>query len=255
MKKQFKKITATLCAVALLVTGLSFMPQTAKADTWFDAVFDTPETTPPTPWNHHHTDATSVGAEDGIWDYTGPNGYVVKYKGGDNVEGFAWNIITKENEANWLETDNLMNVPCVKQGDSWVKPVPGLSYKLNMTIDYTNNTNGDTQLQVWNTNGFDGEVEHKDVEANYVFNPRKSKVQWSCENVDVFLMPGNEFKIHLGIGVSEAYKYNYKITAGCTFTISQFELVPDGEYDVVPSNDDTFKPSADVSILSANSNF
>lgn len=244
-----KKVTALFCAIALVVTGFGFAPQSTKAADagWFDAIFDTPAGVP---WYHYHTDKTTAGDQEGIWDYTGPGGAEAQYTNGDKVESFAWKVSKLNSEAEWLETDNLMDIPCVKQGDTWVKPTPGMNYKLNMTIDYTNNTNGDTQLQIWNVNGYDGEVEHKDVEDNVIFNPRKSITSWSCENVDIFLMPGNEFKIHLGVAVQESYKYydpdthkTAKFTNGATFTISDFSLVPDGEYDPVPANDDTFKPS------------
>ena len=244
-----KKVTALFCAIALVVTGFGFAPQSTKAADagWFDAIFDTPAGVP---WYHYHTDKTTAGDQEGIWDYTGPGGAEAQYTNGDKVESFAWKVSKLNSEAEWLETDNLMDIPCVKQGDTWVKPTPGMNYKLNMTIDYTNNTNGDTQLQIWNVNGYDGEVEHKDVEDNVIFNPRKSITSWSCENVDIFLMPGNEFKIHLGVAVQESYKYydpdthkTAKFTNGATFTISDFSLVPDSEYDVVPANDDTFKPS------------
>ena len=108
MKKQFKKIIAMLCAIALFATGLGFVPQSAKADdTWFDGVFDTPAGTP---WYHYHTDVVTPGDQAGIWDYCGQTDAQAQYKKGDNVEGFAWKVVNNKSEAFWVETDNLLNV-------------------------------------------------------------------------------------------------------------------------------------------------
>ncbi len=242
-----KRFWALVCAVALLVTGVNFVPQSVKAADpgWFDASF----TQTGGVWDHYMTDVNTAGDQAGIWDYTGGPGFVAQYTNGGSIEGFAWKTTTRgtdgygSNAGEWLETKDLSDIACVKQGGTLVKPTPGIVYNLTMKINYTANTTGQSDVQVWAKSG---EKPTNEIEEHIKFNTKSGGITEWTKTAEIVFMPGEKFVLHLGFGVKSDYTQTGYMRIPNTITISEFTL-EDAGYSLVPPIEDEqdpgFKPA------------
>ena len=83
MKRLMKKTISIVCAVALLFTGLAFVPQTVSAD---DVWYDMDNT-----WPEPHPLLEVPEGETSLWTGCTGGATQIKYANAFQLEGFKWN--------------------------------------------------------------------------------------------------------------------------------------------------------------------
>ena len=237
MKRLMKKTISIVCAVALLFTGLAFVPQTVSAD---DVWYDMDNT-----WPEPHPLLEVPEGETSLWTgCTGPDAQI-KCANAFKLEGFKWNTIT-QGEAAFFKTIDLKDVACVDNGSGLEKPVAGTYYNMHVKLKYTPPTATNNPKMMVETSGGIKNIELTKWEFKHSkMNPEDDVLEQEVDGV-ICMAPGTDFKFCINYGwLSDSNKW---LMRKGILEITEFTLTGDNTWTTAESNKDVSIPDTPWSV-------
>ena len=227
MKRLMKKTISIVCAVALLFTGLAFVPQTVSAD---DVWYDMDNT-----WPEPHPLLEVPEGETSLWTgCTGPDAQI-QCANAFQLEGFKWKTITP-GEAAFFKTIDLKDVACVDNGSGLEKPKAGTYYNMHVKLTYTPPSAAAKPKMMVETSGGIKNIELTKWEFNYSkVHPEENVFEQEIDGV-ICMAPGADFKFCINYGwLSDTHKWEMRKGI---LEITEFTLTGDNSWTTAPSNQD-----------------
>ncbi|MBP5773413.1 MAG: hypothetical protein J6W35_05025 [Eubacterium sp.] len=237
MKRLMKKTISIVCAVALLITGVTFVPQSVNADDIWYAMDNT--------WPEPHPLLQVPEGETSLWTgCTGPDAQI-ECANAFKLEGFKWKTITT-GEAAFFKTIDLKEVACVDNGSGLEKPVAGTYYNIHVKLTYTPPSTAAKPRMMVETSGGIQNIPLTKWEFNHsLFHPDENVFEQEIDGV-ICMAPGADFKFCINYGwLSDTNKWQMKKG---TLEITEFTLTGDNSWTTAASNQDVSVPDTPWSV-------
>ena len=237
MKRLMKKTISIVCAVALLFTGLAFVPQTVSAD---DVWYDMDNT-----WPEPHPLLEVPEGETSLWTGCTGGDTQIKYANAFKLEGFKWNTVT-QGEAAFFKTIDLKDVACVDNGSGLEKPTAGTYYNIHVKLEYTPPTATNNPKMMVETSGGIKNLELTEWDFKHSnLHPEEDVLEQEIDGV-ICMAPGADFKFCINYGwLSDTHKWEMRKGI---LEITEFTLTGDNSWTTAESNKDVSIPDTPWSV-------